>query len=465
MRRAALLTTLLAVRMRGVTSSSTLSGPDLDLVDDISRRSFLYFSEQTNVRTGLTLDRAALESKGDSKGEVGGAASIAASGFALTAFCIAEDHRLISRAEGEERVLTTLRFLAHGVPRKNGWFYHYMDVQNGHRIWNSEVSSIDTALLLAGVLTVRSCFSDNSEIAALATDIFNGVDFPWMLNGSKKYFSHGWTPEKGFLPYRWNTYSELLILYVLGIGSPTHPISAAAWDQWKIPMASGGGYTYIGGGPLFIHQYPLAWIDLRDRFTPEAANPSSYTIFSSIEPRANFHTNYYLNSINATRAQQQSFREKLLHKFPGYSENVWGLTSSDGPKGYMDWGGSMSDPRIDGTVAPSAVAGSLMFTPEICIPALRTMLVRYGKKIYGRYGFADAFNPTSGWVSRDVVGIDVGITLLSAENLRTGSVWRWFMSNPEPERALDIVGLWNVHHPLEHYRIDPDAIADDWNHP
>jgi hypothetical protein len=243
----------------------------------------------------------------------------------------------------------------------------------------------------------------------------------------------------------------LLILYVLAIGSPTHPISGAAWEQWKISMESDCGYTYIGGGPLFIHQYPLAWIDLRDRFE-RAASPSS------IEPPLNFHADYFLNAIIATEAQRQGFREILARRFPGYSKNVWGLTSSDSPIGYIDWGASFDDPRIDGTVAPSAVAGSLMFTPDICIPALRTMLKLYGRKAYGRYGFADAFNPTTGWVDSDVVGIAAGITLLSAENLRTGSVWRWFMSNPEPERALDIVGLMDTRHPLEHYRIVPDAI-------
>jgi len=145
--------------------------------------------------------------------------------------------------------------------------------------------------------------------------------------------------------------------------------------------------------------------------------------------------------VAATRAEQEAFSKNLSQKFPGYSQNVWGVSSSDSTKGYTDWGASLTDPRIDGTVVPSAAAGSLMFAPDICITALRTMLVEYGRKIYGRYGFADAFNPTTGWVSQYVIGIDVGISLLSAENLRTGKVWQWFMSNVEPERALDMVGL------------------------
>ena len=181
----------------------------------------------------------------------------------------------------------------------------------------------------------------------------------------------------------------------------------------------------------------------------------SITLSDSIVPRVNYRVNYFLNAVTATRAQQEIFSKKLSREFPGYSANIWGVTSSDSDKGYTDWGSSPTDPRIDGTVVPSAAAGSLMFTPDICIPALRTMLVKYGKKIYGRYGFADAFNPTTGWVSQYVIGIDVGITLLSAENLRTGNVWQWFMSNAEPERALDLVGLLDRRHPLENYQIQP----------
>jgi hypothetical protein len=452
MSRACLLIAVCAARML-LGGSGNLTGANLDLIDDLSRRSFLYFSEQTDAKTGLTFDRAPMAPNGEQKG----IASIAASGFALTSYCIAQQHHWITRRDAEERTKRTLLFFVENAPQKNGWFYHFMDARTGVRTPNSEVSSIDTAILLAGALTARACFHDDARIVALATELFDRVDFTWMMNGSTKYFSLGWMPETGFLPSRWSTYSELIILYVLGIGSPTHPISGASWDHWRISMVSDCGYTYIGGGPLFIHQYPLAWLDLRDRFAPEFAN--------AVNGPNSFHANYLLNAILATRAQREGFRDKLARKFPGYSENVWGLTASDSPSGYIDWGASFNDPRIDGTVAPSAAAGSLMFTPEICIPALRTMRERYGKKIYGRYGFADAFNPTTGWVSKDVVGIAVGITLLSAENLRSGNVWKWFMSNPEPERALDIAGLVNFRHPLEHYRIEPDAIIDNWHRP
>jgi len=414
-----------------VTATPGLSRLDTDLVDDISRRAFRYFWEWTDPNTGLTLDRARTDGKLEDNPNHERVASIASTGFGLTAFCIAADHRWISRQTARERLLPTLRYFAERAPQEHGWFYHYLDSVTGERRWTSEVSSIDTALLLAGVLTVRQYFDDDPEIVQLATTIYNRVDFPWMMDGSESYFSHGWTPESGFIRYRWDTYSELMILYVLGIGSPTHPISPGSWYAWKLPVEDVGGYTYVGGGPLFIHQYSQAWVDLRDR-APLEPLPTGPMV-----PRVN----YFANSVAATRAEQEAFSKNLSQKFPGYSQNVWGVSSSDSTKGYTDWGASLTDPRIDGTVVPSAAAGSLMFAPDICITALRTMLVEYGRKIYGRYGFADAFNPTTGWVSQYVIGIDVGISLLSAENLRTGKVWQWFMSNAEPERALDMVGL------------------------
>jgi hypothetical protein len=241
--------------------------------------------------------------------------------------------------------------------------------------------------------------------------------------------SHGWKPETGFLKYRWDTYSEQMILYLLAIGSPTHPISPDAWYAWSLPVVRIAGHTYVGAGPIFTQQYSQAWVDLRGRGAPHPVDESR------LVPRVD----YFANSVAATRAQQD-FSLILARHFPGYTSKVWGITSSESPRGYVDWGGSLNDPRIDGTVVPSAAGGSLMFAPDICIPALRTMLIEFGKKVYGRYGFTDAFNPTTGWASPYALGIDVGITLLSAENLRTGNVWEWFMSNPEAERCLDFVG-------------------------
>lgn len=436
------------------TATTKLSRGDVDLLDDISRRAFRYFWEWTDPNTGLTLDRARADGQPEDNPNHFHVASIAATGFGLTAFCIAAEHRLISKETARERVLPTLRFFAYSAPREHGWFYHYLDSVTGQRRWTSEVSSIDTALLLAGILTVRQYFSNDPEIVELASLIYNRVDFPWMMDGSESYFSHGWTPESGFFKYRWDTYSELMILYVLGIGSPTHPIPPYTWNAWRLPIVNLGNYTFVGGGPLFIQQYSQAWIDLRDRV-------DQGSLSGQMVPRVN----YFANAVAATHAQQEAFSRVLSRKFPGYSENVWGLTASDSIKGYRDWGGSLVDPRIDGTVTPAAAGGSLMFAPDICIPALRTMLVKYGREIYDRYGFADAFNPTTGWVSQYVIGIDVGITMLSDENLRTGDVWRWFMSNVEVQRALDLVGLVRLPPAEETNSLDVAGTSSSENKP
>jgi hypothetical protein len=411
-------------------NTGRLSNIDNDLLDDISRRSFRYFWDNTDPRTGLVLDRAQFDGKPGDVEWHQDVSSIAATGFGLTAFCIAARHRWVSPVLARQRVRTALGFFAYHAQQKHGWFYHFLDARAGKRRWKSEISSIDTALLLAGVLTARQAFPEDPEIVRLANLIYDRVDFPWMLDGNHLFLSHGWKPETGFLPYRWDTYSEAGILYILAIGSPTHPISPDAWFGWKLPVVHSAGYTYIGGGPLFIQQYSQAWLDLRNR---------SY-LQVPMEDRVVPRVNVFENAIVATRAQQ-ALGIDLSQRYRGYSSKVWGITASDSAKGYVAWGGSPDDSRIDGTVVPSASAGSAMFAPDLCIPALRAMLLKYGRNIYGRYGFADAFNPTTGWVSRYVIGIDVGITLLSAEDLRTGNVWRWFMSNTEVDRALDMIGL------------------------
>ncbi len=336
------------------SNAQALRKIDIDLLDDISRRAFRYFWEQSSPKTGLTLDRAAMNpSDAEDLRKNVQVASIAATGFGLAAVCIAQDHRWIGHQAATERVLTTLRFLAHQAPEKNGWFYHFMDADTGERAWQSEVSSIDTALLLAGVLTVRQCMLDEPEVVNLANTIYARVDFPWMMDGSRTYFSHGWKPEQEFLPYRWDTYSELLILYVLGIGSPTHPIPVDTWGTWKLPVVGTDGNKYIGGGPLFIHQYSQAWLDLRDRSNGTASagdSPANPRQISSDTANSRHAIDYYANSVIATRAQRDFFMN-LSAQYKGYSADVWGITASDSTHGYTDWGGD--HPRIDGTVAPA----------------------------------------------------------------------------------------------------------------
>jgi hypothetical protein len=401
-----------------------LSQNDEAFLEDLSRRSFQYLWEQADPHTGLVPDRARIDGSqlDESHRDV---ASIAATGFGLTAVCIAAERKWITSEQARERVRNTLRFFGLKAFHKQGWFYHWMDVKTGDRRWQSEVSSIDTALLLAGILTARQYFRNDAEIVRLATKIYERVDFRWMLNGHATLLSHGWKPETGFLKPRWDTYSEDTILYMLAIGSPTHPISDSSWYAFWRDRYKYEGYVYFTtiGVPLFMHQYSHAWIDFRGR-----------------RENKGDRIDYFENSINATMAHR-AFCMHLSTEFPAYGPNVWGITASDSAQGYLAWGGPPRDPAIDGTVVPSAAGGSLMFTPELSIAALRTMKDKYGPRVYGKYGFIDAFNPNTGWFDRDVIGINAGIILLSAENLRTGDVWRWFMLNREIPRAMKRIGL------------------------
>jgi hypothetical protein len=426
---------LISVSCAASLATERLSASDRAFLEELSRREFLFFWEQANPKTGLTLDRARADGSPHDQ-EHASIASIASTGFGLTAICIAAERKWVGRQEARERVLTTLRFFAERAPREHGWFYHWMDAATGERRWNSELSSIDTALLLGGVLTARQYFNQDAEIVRLATLIYERVDFEWMQNGNPAFLAHGWRPETGFLKNVWGDYSEDKIIYLLAIGSPTHPIEPLSWYAWKRDWIKYAGYTYISSAPpLFIHQYTHAWVDYRNRREPSPP-----------------HVDYFENSIKATRAHR-AFCMELAKEFPGYSSNIWGITASDSEKGYLAWGGPPRDPAIDGTVVPCAAGGSLMFTPDISLPALREMRERFGKSIYRKYGFVDAFNPNTGWVNPDVIGIDLGIMILSAENLLTGNVWRWFMRNPEIGRAMNLIELRPYQEPKARTRL------------
>jgi hypothetical protein len=400
-----------------------LTRSDDEFLDDLCRRSFRFFVEHSDARTGLTLDRARTD--GSTHDETHrNTASAASTGFHLTALCIAAERGWMKRAEAQERTLNCLRFLSERAPREHGWFYHWMDWRNGERTWRSELSSIDTALLFGGVLTARQYFAVNKEIPQLAAQLYHAIDFEWMLNGHARLLSHGWYPERGFIANRWDTYSEHPLLYLLAIGSPTHAIPPRAWYSWRRSWIEYKRMRYMGKAtPLFTHQYSHAWIDFRGR----RENRLPYV-------------DYFQNSVMATRVHRQ-FCLDLAQEFPGYSENIWGITASDSAKGYVAWSGPPRHAKIDGSVVPCAAGGSLMFAPDICLPALKAMKEKFGEKVYGKYGFVDAFNPNNGWINPDVIGIDVGITLLSAENLRSGKVWRWFMRNREITRALRLAGI------------------------
>ena len=393
-----------------------LSKADDEFLEDLSHRCFRFMWEQGNPDTGLVRDRALAD---NAEPDARPWASSAATGFALTGLCIAAERRWIARAQARDRVAATLRWFAQKAVEEHGWFYHFVDCNTGARRNTTEISDIDTALLLAGVVAAKEYFGGDAEIGKNAQLIWDRIDWHWMQNGNPDLLSMHWKPEDGFAKNYWDHHDECGVMYMLGIASATSPLPVDSWYAWRRPVVTYAGHTYIAGaGALFVHQYPHAWINFRGR--KEKRDP---------------HTDWFRNSVEATLAHKQ-FCIDLKPQFPGYSENNWGITSSDSAHGYKGWGGPPPSKNIDGTVVPCAAGGSLMFTPEICLAALKEMRAKFGDKIYKRYGFVDAFHPTNDWADKDVIGIDVGITLLSAENLRTGNVWKWFMKNRQIRSAM-----------------------------
>jgi hypothetical protein len=369
-------------------------------LEELERACFQFFWEQVNPYTGLVKDRS--QAGGPDARNV---ASIAATGFGLTALCIADHREWEGRAKIRDRVRNTLRFVSTRLPQAHGFFCHFVNIQNGERVFQSEVSSIDTAIFICGVLTCRAYFSD-PEIHDLATRIYERVDWGWLLHG-QEVLSMGWTPEHGFLKARWDSYSELMMIYLLGLGS--NAIAKDTWNAWNRPAFEFNGIRYIGSyAPIFAHQYSHAWFDFRGK--------------------RDKYANYFTNSMVATKVHKLWCLE-LTRQFPDYSDDLWGITASDSSHGYSVWGGPPVMGRIDGTVVPCATGGSLAFLPEESIRVLQNIRDKYEKRAWRRYGFVDAFNPLRNWYSPDVIGIDLGITLLMAENARTGFVWEQFMKN------------------------------------
>jgi hypothetical protein len=398
----------------GAAGRAHLSNQDHVLLDELEQATMKFFWEAASPYTGLVKDRSQVD--GPDARDV---ASIAATGFGLTALCIAESRGYVAPKKVRERVLATLRFLAKRLPNKNGFYFHFVNVHTGERVWESEVSTIDTAILLCGVLTCRQHF-DDAEIRRLATEIYERVDWPWMLAGGD-LLSHGWKPEGGFLKPRWDSYSELLMLYLLGLGSATHPLPAETWHAWKRPLWNYEGLRFIGSpAPLFVHQYSHAWFDFRGK--------------------RDRYADYFENSVNATRVHRD-WCIGLNKRFPHFGPDLWGITASDSAGGYVVWGGPPPLGPLDGTLVPCAAGGSIPFLPEETLRVLRTMRERFGKKVFKRYGFIDAFNPQTGWFGPDAIGIGVGITMLMAENVRSGFVWETFMKNPEAQRGMDRAGF------------------------
>ena len=391
------------------------------LLDEMEERGCQFFYNEASPKTGLVRDRASAVGISPSR-----VASIAATGFGLTALCIGAKRGYLRPSDCEQRVEKTLAFLLEDCPHEHGFLYHFIDIESGQRMFNSELSSIDTALLLCGVLTCRQYFGGNPRIEALATTFYRRIDWQWMLDEGPT-LSMGWLPDEGFLKHRWDIYAELMTMYLMAIGSPTHPIPVETWKALQRPLVQFGGIQYISGlAPLFIHQYAHAWCDYRDQ--------------------RDLSANYFTNSIAATRAHQL-WCIHLGQKFSWIDQDMWGISASDSKDGYRVWGGPPSIGPLDGTLVPCAAAGSLPFLPAECSHVLLSMREKMGDRVWTRYGFVDAFDPKGNWFAEDILGIDQGISVLMAENLRTGFVWQYFMQNREITHAMSEVQF----HP------DPDA--------
>lgn len=401
----------------GPSSSPPPSPPpvsDDEFLDQVQRAAYLFFWEQASASTGQVKDRA-LAGGNDTRT----VASIAATGFGLTALCIGHKRGYGDTTQIQERVAATLGYVLNQLPEVNGFFYHFVDMNTGARAFNSELSSIDSSILLCGILTCRQYFQD-AQIQSVAKQIYDRVNWQWMMNGGTA-FSMGWTPEKGFLASRWDTYCELMMIYLLGIGSTTFPVLASSWDAFTRPTLDYQGVNYITNlnAPLFIHQYSHAWFDFRNK--------------------SDKYANYFDNSIRATQAHKL-FCESLHGQFSDYQPDLWGISASDSQHGYVAWGGPPAMGPIDGSIVPCAAGGSLAFAPSDCLTVLRNIRAKY-PVAWQRYGFVDAFNPLNAWYDPDVIGIDVGITMLMAENKRSQFVWNTFMKNPEVQAALQAVNL------------------------
>ncbi|MBU1863882.1 MAG: hypothetical protein KKH94_09490 [Candidatus Omnitrophica bacterium] len=391
---------------------------DEQFLDLVQYKTVQFFFNESNKVTGLVKDRA-----NNFKDDTYTIASIASVGYALPAYVIGAERGWISKREAYGRVLNTLLFFKNNMEHKNGFYYHFVDMTTGKRARGSELSSIDTALFLAGVLFVRQYYKD-TEIERIATELYEQVDWQWMLDNGKT-FNMGWRPTRGegrFLEARWRDYNECMILYILGIGAPKHSVPSSAWDAITRKVGRYGNHILIQSSPLFTHQYSHAFIDFRNKHDNYA--------------------DYFVNSVDATLANRE-FCIDNKGTYKTYSENVWGLTACDGPRGYKAYGAKPGNAQHDGTVAPTAAGGSIVFTPELSIKALRYMFDTYRNQLWGRYGFSDSFNVSreKGWFAQDVIGIDQGTILIMIENYRSGLIWNYFMQNKEVQTAMDAVGF------------------------
>lgn len=417
------------------------------MLEHLQWETFEYFLKETNPANGLVADKTRADWP----------ASIAATGLALAAYPIGVERGFCAREEAVARTLTTLRFFWHSPQGEEpdatgyrGFYYHFLDMQTGRRAWNCELSTVDSTFLLAGALTAAAYFQqdseDEQEIRALADKLYARADWQWAQNGGAT-LTHGWRPESGFIQYRWEGYDEALLLYVLGLGSPTRPLPEESYAAWLSSYKWKKIYDYevLYAGPLFIHQLSHIWIDfrgIRDAFMRARG------------------LDYFENSRRATYIQQQ-YAIRNPHEFAHYGEHCWGITASDGPgpqtlkvdgieRVFFDYlaRGAPYGPD-DGTVAPWAVVASLPFAPEIVLPTIHHFINEIDLDKAFSYGFKATFNPTYpeksgseyGWVSPYNFGLNQGPIVLMIENYRSGLLWRLMRQCPYIVRGLRRAGF------------------------
>ncbi|HVC32939.1 MAG TPA: glucoamylase family protein [Chloroflexota bacterium] len=407
--------------------------PQRQLLDSLQRETFGYFIHESNPANGLVKDKTAKTSP----------ASIAAVGLALAAYPIGVETGLLHRDEATKRTLATLRFFQQSEQGTRpdatgckGFYYHFLDMNTGRRVWSCELSTVDTAFLLAGMLAAAAYFDRDSgaepEIRDLADELYRRADWDWARNEGP-LLTHGWNPESGFLPYRWDGYNEALLLYTLGLGSPTHPLPADSYRCWTSTYAWKNvyGYELLDAGPLFIHQLSHVWIDFRgiqDALMRERG------------------IDYFENSRRATYVHQQ-YCIQNPHGWADYGEHCWGITASDGPGptvrridgvertfyGYLARGAP--DGPDDGSISPWAVVASLPFAPEIVLPTIECF-EHLRLRVDNPYGFKATYNPTftttgkKGWISRYHFGLNQGPIVLMIANYQTGLLWELLRGCP-----------------------------------
>lgn len=386
------------------------------LLNDLQHRAVRFFWEQSHPETGFTKDRASNYGADDHT-----VASCAATGFALAAYPIGVERKWLDRKQALVRTRKTLTALLTVHDGHEGWFYHFVDWKTGKRAWNCELSSIDTSILLAGAWVAREYWKD-ATVTKGVDQLTKRINWEFMMADTKgnhphEFFNMGWTPEKGFIDATWAGYCELPMLYVQGYGASN--VTTTAWDKVTRNVVTDRGYTFIEGGPLFMHQMSHVFYD-----------------FSEKRDRLGF--NYWVATKNATLANRAYCIENPK-KLKGYGPTFWGLTACDGPDGYRGYG---APPRTedDGTVAPTCAIASLEYTPKESMQMAEGCYADY-QYAYGTYGFSNGINPTRDWKGPDVLGIDLGMMLLGIENYRTGLPHRLSMSHPFVKEGFKKMGF------------------------